>query len=321
MKKNNFLKTVIISSDDEGSRLDRVLRRFYPSLNQGFIEKNLRRKLILINKKKVKSSYRVKIGEELSFIDFKEAPININKNNEVIIDPKIKNILMNSVLYEDNDILVINKPPGLAVKGGTKVRTSLVDYLEFFSSGEKDNIKLVHRLDKDTSGVLILAKRTKVASDLGKIFQNREIKKYYWAFCTGEVDSTEGKIDLPLLKRKGITGGKEKIYVDTDGKKALTFYKILDSLSNKVFFLELNPVTGRTHQLRVHMSTIGMPIIGDGKYGGRAAFIDNFSNKLYLHSREIIIPSYNGREYRFIAPLRYHFKESFDNFGFTAENN
>lgn len=314
------IKCIKISLDEEGVRVDRLLRRHYPSLNQALIERYLRKGKIYLNEKKVKASYNVQIGEELCFPDFRESFV-LHKTNEIdkktIIDTKIKEVLLNSILYQDEDIIVINKPPGLSVKGGTKVKTSLVDYFQFLSSNNEDKLRLVHRLDKDTSGVLVLAKRAKVASYLGKIFQDREVEKYYWALCVGSIKNMNGKISLPLLKKKG-PSGKEKIYVDKEGKKAVTFYKIIDRLADKIAFVELNPITGRTHQLRVHMLEVGMPIIGDGKYGGKLAFVNDISKKLHLHAREMLFSSPNGKKYKFTAPVPRHFKESCHALGISS---
>lgn len=221
------------------------------------------------------------------------------------------------IIYEDTKIAVINKPAGVAVQGGSKVKIS-IDTIYNTSNDFKFNAHLVHRLDKDTSGLLILAKNQKSAKRLSQMLESRTgISKKYLAIVTGNIKPQKGKINFPLLKvaRKGkeviaATSGYNK-----EAKKAETIYNSIDNTGNIASFVELIAVTGRKHQLRVHLSKLGHPILGDGKYGGKQAFLPECSNKLHLHAAEIIISSYfsPGKDLRLKAPVPSDFKKSLKN--------
>ena len=187
------------------------------------------------------------------------------------------------IIFENNDYVIINKPPGLASQGGTGIKISVDDMIGAIS----ERYKLIHRLDKDTSGVLAIAKKTTAAAHFSKLLQNKEVTKIYWALVRGVPPKMKGVIKLSLAKR----GDKmEKVEVDDiDGKKAITEYTVLERLAKEMSWLELSPITGRTHQLRVHCAAIGCPIIGDGKYGGAEAFDKGMTNKLHLHARRLVV--------------------------------
>jgi 23S rRNA pseudouridine955/2504/2580 synthase len=188
------------------------------------------------------------------------------------------------VLWEDNDFILINKPPGLASQGGSGIKVSVDDLIRNIS----DRYKLVHRLDKDTSGVLAIAKKTTAAARFSELLKRKQMTKIYWALVKGVPEHRQGTINLPLAKK----GARmEKVEVDyEEGKKAITEYSVMETLGMKMSWLELSPITGRTHQLRVHCAAMGCPIIGDGKYGGSEAFVQGVSNSLHLHARRLIVP-------------------------------
>jgi 23S rRNA pseudouridine955/2504/2580 synthase len=220
------------------------------------------------------------------------------------------------VIYEDDHAFVLNKPPGLATQGGTKTHQHLDRLLDGLA-GEAGRPKLVHRLDKDTSGALLVARSARAAGHFAKAFSGRTAKKVYWAIVVGVPDRAEGVIDAPLAKQPG-TGG-EKMHVDPEnGLPARTRWRLVDRAGNRAAWVELQPLTGRTHQLRAHMTAIGHPIVGDAKYGGAEAFLTGgISRKLHLHARRIRIDAPEGGKIDVTAELPAHFAETLNTIGFS----
>jgi 23S rRNA pseudouridine955/2504/2580 synthase len=220
------------------------------------------------------------------------------------------------VIHRDAQAIVINKPPGLATQGGTKTDDhvdGLLDALEF----ELDQRpKLVHRLDKDTSGALLIARTSRSAAYFAKAFSSRTARKVYWAIVMGVPSIDDGMIELPIAKQPG-TGG-EKMHVDEEeGLPARSRYRVIERAGNRAAWVELQPHTGRTHQLRVHMAAIGHPIIGDGKYGGKEAFLSgSISRKMHLHARRIRVDHPDGGRVDVRAELPEHFAASLTSLGF-----
>jgi 23S rRNA pseudouridine955/2504/2580 synthase len=210
---------------------------------------------------------------------------------------------------------VLNKPPGLATQGGTKT-TQHLDRLLDGLGDERGRPKLVHRLDKDTSGALLVARTARSAGHFAKAFSGRTAKKVYWALVVGVPNADEGVIDAPLAKQPG-TGG-EKMHIDEEhGLPAKTRWRTIDRAGNRAAWVELQPLTGRTHQLRAHMAAIGNPIVGDAKYGGAEAFLTGgISRKLHLHARRIRIDAPEGGKIDVTAELPAHFAESLATLGF-----
>lgn len=317
----------IVEVADDGIRLDRWFKRHHPYITHGLLEKSLRKGDIRVDGKKAKASERVKAGQ---VIGVRGQGPGISKDK--IFDPRSPTpdprplfpdprplisdddirMIQEAVLYKDADVIVINKPSGLAVQGGSKITKSVDGMLDVLRYEAKERPKLVHRLDRDTSGVLVLARSAKAAARLMQVFSGKKAEKVYWALVKGAPEISEGKIDLPLAKQED--GNVEKVAIDEkDGKSAITYYRVLERLSKSLAWVELLPVTGRMHQLRVHMAAIGHPIIGDGKYGGRDAFVDgmDLSNKLHLHARRIAIPGMLD----VTAPLPKHMQESWKTLG------
>lgn len=220
------------------------------------------------------------------------------------------------VIYRSQDAIVINKPPGLATQGGTKITHHVDGLLDALRFDAPERPRLVHRLDKDTSGVLLLARSARAAAFFGRCFASRRSRKIYWAVTVGVPPSAEMRIDLPLCKQPG-TGG-EKMHVDEEnGQTASTRLRLIDNAGKRVAFVELQPLTGRTHQLRVHMAAIGTPIVGDGKYGAHDAFLTGgVSRKLHLHARRLVVPLPSGGRLDVEAGLPRHFRETLAMFGF-----
>ncbi|APR98868.1 RluA family pseudouridine synthase [Wolbachia endosymbiont of Folsomia candida] len=296
------IKTVSIDEND--IRLDRYIRRIFPNLKQSVIEKSLRIGLIKVDDRKAKSSDRVNSGQTITLkhLDYIE-----NANSDHKCDERLIELLKENILYEDEYILAINKPAGVIVQGGVKVKISISDLLDQIIEGE--TFKIVHRLDRDTSGVIIFARSAIVARYLMEEFKERRIKKTYLALTVGIPNKSRGVIDHPLIKK--YISGQEKVVVDENSPhNATTRFSIMARLNHNVAYLKLQPITGRTHQLRAHLAHINCPILGDGKYGGKGVFIDGIANKMHLHSHSLSLKLPNNKDITIDAPLPEHIVES-----------
>lgn len=309
---------VFIVENTEITRLDRWLKRQIPHLGQGLLEKLLRQGKIKLNEKKVKSSTRVQNDDVISlFVDInklqeqlettappeKPAAIPLLTQDEIAW-------LESLIIWEDEDFLVLNKPSGLAAQGGSKTLKHVDGYLQALGKIKKQRYRLVHRLDRDTSGVFVVAKTLEMATHLTTLFKEGNVQKTYWAVVVNHPKPGIGKIKAPLIKQKG---DKEKMMVDEKyGKKAITVYRTVKKLIGKrgqdLTWLELNPETGRTHQIRVHCEYMGCPILGDGKYGGKEA--TQMTKTMHLHARAITVTNKDGNRFTFIAPPPKHFEET-----------
>lgn len=283
-------------NDEEGIRLDRFLRRFYPLLPQGLLEKNLRKKLVLVNGNKSLSSSRLAKSDVVSIIgDFSQYKKDSNQNVDAFLSPEERKFLDKIIIFEDDDLCVVNKPCGMAVQNGTGHTRSL----DFLLNNLKENIsyKLVHRLDKETSGILLFAKTQDSAKTLTKLFREKKVEKKYVAIVYGNLSKKEGEINQPLLK--DFLNNKEKVVIDNRGKESITHYKLLKH-KDDFSCVELFPVTGRMHQLRVHMAHINHAIVGDKKYGVPV----QKAPRLHLHAYKITFPyGKKGRNINFTAPI------------------
>ncbi len=307
--------TKTVSSEEDGMRLDRCLRLWIPKLPQGLIEKAARKGLLKINDAKAKPSLRVEEGQTISFPkSFINLDLDAPQKKLVTLTHADRKWLKDLILYQDTDILVLNKPAGIAVQGGTKQSKSLDAMMKAYD--ETRTPRLVHRLDQDTSGVLMFALSLPMARWLTKAFKDRTVQKTYWALVCGVPHKKEGLISLPLSKNPE----GEKIRVDTEeGLNATTYYRVIEALGNRMAWLELNPKTGRTHQLRVHCAEgLKTPILGDGKYGGTDAFPLG-RTPLHLHARALTIPLPNGTTLQFEAPLPKDLQETFKELGFQND--
>ena len=305
--------------DCEGMRLDRWLRKQYPTLTQGIIEKLLRLGKIRLDGKKVLSSARISIGQVVDVPDTIDSPIHKplepRQKATQVFTKEDELYIQSMILWEDEEVLILNKPAGLATQGGTKTVRHLDGLLNAYGQKTGTRYRLVHRLDRDTSGVFLVAKTNDSATYLGEAFRKGEIGKIYWAIVVGQPKPGQGTINASLLK--GGDGNQEKVSVNKAGKLSITNYRTIKGLSrhgNTEFaWLELTPETGRTHQLRVHLTHIGCPILGDGKYGGQAATAA--SRQMHLHSRAITFPDRStGTSLTFMAPPPTHMEETLQSF-------
>ncbi len=306
-----------ISDDDNDIRLDRWFKRHFPNLQHAMLEKYLRKGAVRLDGKKAKSSDRIRAGQVLGYPEFGEDVAFVKAKPQT--NEQDAEFVRSLVLYKDANVIIINKPFGLPVQGGTKIKKSLDDMLGGLMFDAKERPKLVHRLDRDTSGVLVLARNTKSASLLAKMFAGKDIEKTYLALTHGRPLQTVGTIDYRLLKAEYGENSYERVAVDDEeGKYARTEYRVVEALARRFALMELKPLTGRTHQLRVHMQAINCPIVGDEKYGGDELQAQDvgIADGLHLHARRIVIPAFgSGKKIDVTAPLPTHMKESFKALG------
>ena len=307
-----------IDNKQSGCKIDKFLQEKY-KVSFVQLQKFFRNKDIKVNGKKVDSKYKLRAGDIVLINDFCENILaNIldeqNKQNEQSkknINYTLLEKVKQSIIFDDENLLVIDKPFGLSVQGGSGVKTSLDDLLPYLSNNKDEHLKLVHRLDRDTTGVLLIAKNQQVADLLSKQIRNKkDISKEYLAVVDGKFNNIEGKIELPLIKK--YENNIEKVYVDKIyGKEATTLYKVIDYNEKLNISLVLVKIlTGRTHQIRVHMKEIGHPIIGDFKYGKLSS--KNISNVMLLHSYRTKL-NFLGKKYNFLSKIPNNFLKLFQN--------
>jgi 23S rRNA pseudouridine955/2504/2580 synthase len=314
------VQTVTVSEKDDGLRLDRWFRNNFPGLSHVRLEKLLRTGQVRVNGGRVKASRRIEAGETIRIPPIETAPATVS-----VAQPPRKDaadFLRKITLFEDEYLLALNKPFGLAVQGGTKTREH-VDGMLAALEKDGERPRLVHRLDADTGGLLIIAKTRRAAAALSRSFQGRGVVKTYWALCAGAPQHREGTINLPIAKKMVWTrdGQREQMTPadDEEAKTAITDYMTLDG-AGPVSFLALKPVTGRTHQLRVHCAAIGAPIVGDRKYGGPRARVEGAGEGLHLFCRSMTFPHPETRKSMTLtAPLTGAMKASFALFDFDAD--
>jgi len=313
--------TLVVTAEEAGLRLDRWFKRHFPSLGHARLEKLLRTGQVRIDGKRAKAGARVAAGESVRVPPLGEVP-EPRARPRAGVSADDRQLVQSLVLYRDDELLALNKPPGLAVQGGTGTARHLDAMLDALRFGCAERPRLVHRLDRDTSGVLLLARNALVARKLAEAFRAKTTRKLYWALTAGVPKPFRGRIDLPIAKLPGRAG--ERMAPDEEeGNRAITYYRVLDHLGRKAAWVALWPLTGRTHQLRVHMAALGTPILGDGKYGGKAAFLSGqaISRKLHLHARALTLPHpKSGRPLTLTAPVPEHMRASWRLFGFDPES-
>lgn len=308
-----------VSPEDDGIRLDRWFKRHYPELAFGALSRLLRKGRIRLDGRRAKPGDRVEAGQTVRVPPLGEKTRPPSKPRDAVeLDARDIADIRSWVLYEDAQVIVLNKPPGIPTQGGSGVARHIDGLLDGLRrSGDEPRPKLVHRLDKDTSGVLCVARTASAAAALSRAMRGREAEKLYWALVVGAPEPRGGTIAMPLAKRAGKSG--ERVEADEEGRRAKTRYATIDTAGKKATWLALEPLTGRTHQLRVHCAEIGHPIVGDGKYGGRDAFLGGqVSKKLHLHARRLRLPHPGGGEIDVSAPLPAHMRASWELFGWNA---
>jgi 23S rRNA pseudouridine955/2504/2580 synthase len=309
-----------IAEDDDGIRLDRWFRRHYPGLTHARLEKLLRKGEIRLDGKRAKAADRILAGQSMRLPPQvvhakveerpKAAPVRTTRRLE------------DAILYMDKHLIVLNKPSGLATQGGSGLKEHVDGMLDQLSFEKTSRPKLVHRLDRDTSGVLLVARTAQAAAGLSRALASRDASKVYWALVKGVPKQKHGIVKAALAK-EGVRGKDERMTVseDEEAKFALTEYAVMGQAGQEYAWVAARPVTGRTHQIRVHLASLGTPIMGDFKYGGtdvkgKGAIAD----KLHLHARSIDIARPDGGRLRVIAPLPPHMAKSWDLLGFDADD-
>jgi 23S rRNA pseudouridine955/2504/2580 synthase len=315
------VQTLTVTPSEAGERLDRWFKAKYPGLTFGRLQKLLRKGEVRVDGKRVKDAkLTLEAGQSVRVppLDKEREPTQV-KTSYDRVSSKDAQAIQARVLHCDDHVIILDKPAGLAVQGGsgtTKHIDGLLDALKF---GLIERPRLVHRLDKDTSGILVLARSQRAAQLLTEAFRTKAVRKAYWAVVVGVPELPMGRIDLPLGKRPGKGGDRMQID-DEEGKRAVTLYRTIDHAGRRATWLEMEPITGRTHQLRVHMAAIGTPILGDGKYGGQEAFLTGaeIPKQLHLHARAIRFAHPAGGDFEITAPLPEHMQTTWAYFGFDA---
>ena len=327
-----------IGEDDAGMRLDRWFRRRFPDLPQSHLMKIVRKGEVRVSGRRAEVSTRLELGAAVRVPPLKglvsdQAPAKRPA-------PGDAEAIRAMTLYEDRDVVVLNKPHGLAVQGGSGTKRHIDGMLEALADKDGQRPVLVHRLDRDTSGVLLIAKSRKTAAELGEIFRSRRTRKTYWALVEGTPKPAHGRISLFLAKGEGMgdergqgRGDLERMRVarhgDPDAQHSVTLYAVVDKVGSRLAWLSLRPITGRTHQLRAHCEAIGHPILGDPKYNRKdpndparrdplRAVPPGIEPKLHLLARRLVLPHPRGGLIDVTAPLPEHMQKSFDMFGFDA---
>src|SRR5580704_2862202 len=312
-----------IEQDDDGIRLDRWFSRHYPALTHGRLEKLLRKGEVRLDGKRAKSADRVIVGQTMRL-----PPQVIHDKTEArpkaVQQVRTSRNLQDAILYMDKNLFVLNKPAGLATQGGSGLTEHVDGMLDQLMYEKTVRPKLVHRLDKDTSGVLLIARTAQAASGLSTSLASRDASKIYWALVKGVPEQKRGVIKAALAK-EGTRGQNERMTIldeaEEGAKFALTEYAVMGQAGTEFSWIAARPVTGRTHQIRVHLASLGTPIIGDFKYGGvDARGKGAIADKLHLHARSIDIARPDGGRLQVVAPLSPHMLKSWALLGFDADD-
>jgi 23S rRNA pseudouridine955/2504/2580 synthase len=319
----NEIKRHEVSSEEDGMRLDRWFKVHFPQVTFAYLNKLTRTGQVRVGAGRCKTSSRLKAGDEIRVppLAFDRRPADAPKGDVKPLSKEERRLFESMVIHEDQDIFILNKPSGFAVQGGTKTFRHLDGLLMGLGADLKERPVLVHRLDRDTSGVIVVAKRRAVAAALGKLFATRNVKKTYWAIVKGVPHPMQGRIDVALIKAKGPEGDRMRASKDgeeDDEQAAVTQYAVIDKASKVAAWLSLQPLTGRQHQLRAHAAHIGTPIYGDNKYGGDLDLPEGIKNQLHLHARRIVFPHPRSGTIDITAPLPEHMISTFKTLGFDA---
>jgi 23S rRNA pseudouridine955/2504/2580 synthase len=318
------IKRHTVTADEDGMRLDRWFKVHFPQVTFAYLNKLTRTGQVRIGTGRVKTNTRLAKGQEIRVppLAFDKRAADTPKGDVPPLTPEERRLFDSLILHEDGDLYVLNKPSGFAVQGGTKTHRHLDGLLMGLANEKGERPLLVHRLDRDTSGVIVVAKRRAVAAALGRLFATRAVKKTYWALVKGLPVPQQGRIDVALIKAKGPEGDRMRASEEgeeEDEQRAVTDYAVIDKASKVAAWVSLRPMTGRQHQLRAHMAHIGTPIIGDPKYAGDGELPDCIPDRLHLHARRIVFPHPRGGTVDVSAPLPDHMRQSFELFGFDPD--
>jgi 23S rRNA pseudouridine955/2504/2580 synthase len=315
------VKRHTVSADEEGMRLDRWFKVHFPQVTFAYLNKLTRTGQVRVGAGRVKTNTRLKAGDEVRVppLAFEKRPADTPKEDVAPLTKEERKFFQSMILHEDKDIFVLNKPSGFAVQGGTKTFRHLDGLLMGLAHELGERPLLIHRLDRDTSGVMVVAKRRAIASSLGTLFASRNVQKTYWAVVKGVPKPQQGKIDVALIKAKGPEGDRMRASregEEDDEQRAITSYSVIDKAGKVASWLSLKPMTGRQHQLRAHTAHIGTPILGDNKYNGDNDLPEGVQNLLHLHARRLVLPHPRGGTVDISAPLSVHMLHTFELLGF-----
>lgn len=300
---------ISVGIEGENTRLDRFLKAHH-KIPFALVQKLVRKKDIKINGKRTSHNYKLIKGDEITIYNFSHQEKEVRKPNKNLHD-NLLNTIKNNIIFEDQNIIAINKPFDIAVQGGTNIKISISDILPSLSPNSEEKPRIVHRLDKHTSGLLILAKTKEIAQLLMTRFQEKTIEKTYIALVVGKINKKSGILKSRLSKNS--SGDYEKVSSSEYGKEAITKYKVLEQYKNNASLVEFLPLTGRMHQIRVHASEmLSAPILGDTKYGGTQSIIATLKNKRKLHLAAVSmrIKDLKGENYKLECQAPEHIHET-----------
>ncbi|MBQ9731485.1 MAG: RluA family pseudouridine synthase [Alphaproteobacteria bacterium] len=303
------VEIIKVKPADDGMRLNRWFLKYYPGLSLGKFNKLLRTKQIKVDGARAEASLKLMVGQEI-----RVPPLEAEKvqAQHVEISAKDKEFIRSLIVYKDDNIIVINKPSGVAVQGGSNIKRHIDGMLEGLMFERDEKPKLVHRIDKETSGILVLARDRKNAEVLTSAFKDKKLSKTYLLISRGVPKINAGEVKVSLEKNG------EKMTAVNEGKKAITKYKVIDTSGNKFALIEASPLTGRTHQIRAHMEHIGCPIVGDDKYfGSERVRYSEFADKLFLHAYKIDLSGIYNKKPVISVPLPEHFKNALNLLGIS----
>jgi 23S rRNA pseudouridine955/2504/2580 synthase len=320
------VEQIAVEAGEAGMRLDRWFKTHFPGLGFGHLQKLLRSGQIRVDGGRVKSDTRIEPGQMI-----RVPPLGVDRKNEGPVTARTMRgqgdaeVLAQMLLYEDPKVFVFDKPAGLAVQGGSGITRHLDDMLEAWRNSKGEKPRLVHRLDRDTSGVLVVARTRLAAMKLAEAFRGRDAQKTYWALVRGVPKKREDKISTWLVKEQTPDGDRVRIakHGEEGADHAVSHYRVIEQAAQELSWLEMEPHTGRTHQLRVHAAHIGCPIIGDPKYfeaDHNWDFPGGMQNRLHLHARRIVIPHPDRGMIDVTAPLPPHMVQSWNLLGFDLAN-
>ena len=316
------VQTTKVSADEAGMRVDRFLEARFPGLAFSHIQRIIRKGELRVNGKRAQPKQRLEAGQAVRIPPLRLEP-RPQAREAKGSGNTTREFLKSITLYEDADVLVLNKPMGLAVQGGSGTTRHIDGMLDVLRDAHGQRPRLVHRLDKDTSGCLLVAKTRFAAAALAKTFRSRSARKIYWALVAGVPKPRQGRISTFLAKEEREEDSFMRIaqHGDEGASHAVTYYAVVETAGPALAWISLKPVTGRTHQLRAHMAHIGHPIVGDAKYFARENWElpGGMQNKLHLLARRIAVPHPRGGVIDIIAPLPPHMAQTFNLLGFDAK--
>jgi 23S rRNA pseudouridine955/2504/2580 synthase len=311
------VETRTVGADEGEIRLDRWFRRHFPEIGHGRLQRLLRTGQVRLDGRRTQASARLSPGQRIRIPPLPaDQPPAPERRAPERVDRTDVEWLRSRILFEDHALIVLDKPAGLAVQGGTRTRRHVDGMLQAWAAGG-ERPRLVHRLDRDTSGLLVVAKTAAAAAKVTEAFRRQRVDKLYWALVMGRPPEAQGWIDQPLAKQPG--RGGERVAASGAGVPARTAYRVVARAGKIASWLALKPLTGRTHQLRAHCALLGTPIIGDGKYGGATAHPEGAPKGLMLHARELRLPHPDGGILELSAPLSNTLLAGFRWLGFEPD--